>query len=175
MMNIRHNKIVITIALLLQLCFSSNVFSVPPPGNEHAKAQAAFERGDHRQAAMYFQRMLREDPENSGYKAGLAKSYEKNNRLDLAEQHASQALESDKYNVEALMVMGRLHTRQENWAAAKGFFERAIKEDSNNPMAWAGLSQAAIGLGDIGTAEISSAQYLKFSQTGNRSSVANKD
>ena len=168
MMKIQRNKAVVTITLLVKLCLYPDAFAAPPPGNEHAKAKVAFERGEHRQAAKYFQRLLREDPENAVYQAGLAKSYEMKNRLDLAEQHASQALASDKYNVEALMVLGRLHARQKDWPAAKGYFERAIEEDSKKPMAWAGLSQAAIGLGDIETAEIASAQYLKLTQTGSR-------
>jgi len=168
MMNIQCNKAVMTLSLLAQLCFCSGVFSAPPAGNEHAKAQAAFERGQYRQAVVHYQRLLRDDPDNAAYRAQLAESYELNNHLDLAEQHATQALASDRKNVETLLVMGRLRARQEVWQASKDFFERAVRADKKNPMAWAGLSQALISLGDRDGAEAASAEYRKLDGGGIR-------
>lgn len=168
MMKIQHNKAVVTITLLVQLCLYPDAFAAPPPGNEHAKAQAAFERGQYRQAVVHYQRLLRDDPDNAAYRTQLAESYELNNHLDLAEQHASQALASDRKNVEALLVMGRLRARQENWQVAKDYFERAVKADNKNPLAWAGLSQSSIELGDLGGAEAASAEYLKLTQGSKR-------
>jgi len=162
MMNIRRNNVVITISLLVQMCFSSSVYSAPPQGNEHAKAQVAFERGQYRQAVVHYQRLLRDDPDQAAYRAQLAKSYELNNHLDLAEQHASEALASDRKNVEALMIMGRLSARQEDWQSSKDYFERAVRADNKKSLAWAGLGQALISLGDRDGAEAASAEYMKL-------------
>jgi Flp pilus assembly protein TadD len=144
--------------------WSSGVMAAPGMSNEQQAATTAFRKGRYRLAVVHYQRLLRESPDNAGYRALLAESYEREGYPDLAAQQASRSLAVDRNNVDALLVLGRLRARQEDWSAARGYFERASQADRDNSMAWAGLGQALTMLGDSKGAEAASARYLECIQ-----------
>ena len=148
--------LLVTCLLLIQV-----VIAAPPVANE-AAAAAGFSNGHYQWAIVQYQHLLHDRPNDVGYRTKLAESYEITGDLEQAWLHASKVLNQRSNNIEALLLMGRIHGRQQDWAAAKSYYQRATRADKTNAMAQLGLSQALMELGDSEAAETAIAEYRQL-------------
>ncbi len=146
--------------LVALLCLSVPAAIAAPPSlaNETA-ALAAFDAGHYREAIVQYQRLLRERPGNASYHMKLAESYEVSGKPEQAETHATEVLKQENRHVDALLMMGRLSGRKQNWETAKSYYERAVKADKTNAAAHLGRGQALMELGDDVAADGAFAEY----------------
>ena len=149
--------LLVTCLLLIQVATAA-----PPPVANEAAAAAGFANGHYQWAIVQYQRLLHDRPNDVGYRTKLAESYEITGDLEQARLHASKVLNQRSNNIEALLLMGRIHGRQQDWAAAKSYYERATRADKNNAMAQLGYSQALMELGDSEAAETAIAAYRQL-------------
>jgi tetratricopeptide (TPR) repeat protein len=127
-----------------------------------ALAQAAFEAGQFREAISQCQRQLQRAPDDVETITMLASAYAATGHLDRAQEQAQLALKYDRRSVDALILLGRLSNRAQEWAAAREWFEQALGEDASRSEAYAGLSQSLIGMGDNAGAEQATENYMKL-------------
>jgi tetratricopeptide (TPR) repeat protein len=93
-------------------------------------------------------RSLEIEPDNLEGLAALAESEEGVGDLAGAETHAQRVLERESGNTIASLVMGLVRMKQERYAEARGFLERAIATDPLSAKAHYQLSLACARLGD---------------------------
>jgi len=147
------------------LLWVQTVAAAPPLDTNETTAENAFNKGRHAQAIVHYQRLLRKQSGNSGYRARLAESYEISGNLALAEEHAAEVLRDQSRNIDALMTMGRVRGRQGDWASAKAFYGRAIRANKNDATAHLSLGQALTQLGKQDEAEAEFAEYRRLTGT----------
>jgi len=138
------------------------VKAAPPSLADEAKARAAFENGQYREAVTQYQRLLHDEPGNVTYRVRLAGSYEISGQPKQAEAHAGEVLKQDSRNVDALLMMGRLSGRRQDWATAKSYYEKAVQADRQEPTAFLGLGQALSELGDDAAADVAFEEYRRL-------------
>jgi tetratricopeptide (TPR) repeat protein len=105
-------------------------------------------------------RSLEIEPDNLEGLAALAESEEGTGDLAGSETHAQRVLEREAGNAIANLVMGLVRMKQERYAEARGFLERAIKTDPLSGKAHYQLSLACARLGDSAGQE----KHLKLYQ-----------
>jgi Tfp pilus assembly protein PilF len=93
-------------------------------------------------------RSLEIDPENLEALAALSESEEGTDDLASAETHAQRVLARESGNTIANLVMGLVRMKQERFADARGFLERAIATDPLSARAHYQLSLACARVGD---------------------------
>ena len=162
---IRIKSITATSLLVISQIFSSCSFAAPPVQNDVNTANVAFSRGHYRHAAVQYQKLLQSEPDNAAYRMRLAESYEFSGDLRQAEDHAAKVLTSNRRNLEAVLLMGRIRGRQEDWISAKAYYEQAISIDKNNATSHLGLGQAFMQLGDEQSADSAFAEYRRLTGT----------
>jgi tetratricopeptide (TPR) repeat protein len=148
--------------LVISHVFSTWSFAAPPAGNDSHAAHAAFAKGHYHKAAVHYQQLLRNDSDNPGYRMKLAESYELSGKLELAEEHATKVLGGNRKNTEALLLMGRIRGRHEDWAGSKAYYDQAVKADKNDASAYLGLGQALMQLGEDDSAESAFTEYRRL-------------
>jgi len=93
-------------------------------------------------------RSLEVEPDNLEGLAALAESEEGTGELEAAETHAGRVLARESGNAIANLVMGLVRMKQERFAEARGFLERAVATDPLSSRAHYQLSLACARLGD---------------------------
>lgn len=164
-----HGKSGCRIGLLSAGLLAASVLSAAPlPANDEAAAATAFQRGQYHQAIARYEKLLRRQPNKVALRARLAESYEISGDLEQARANAGEVLKQRDNDVGALLVMGRIHGRQQDWGAAKVYYERAVIVDRANASAHLGLSQALMALGDGAGAERALRAYKKLTNIPGR-------
>jgi tetratricopeptide (TPR) repeat protein len=109
-------------------------------------------------------RSLEIEPDNLEGLAALAEAEEGTGELAAAETHAQRVLGREAGNAIANVVMGLVRMKQERYAEARGFFERAIATDPLQGKAHYQLSLACARLGDDAGQAKHLALYQKVQQ-----------
>ena len=158
-------KAIITVGLLVILQTFSCWSNAAPPNDGLAQAaNAAFAKGHYSQAAVQYQQLLQNAPDHKENRVKLAESYEFIGKLELAEKHAARVLERYPKSTEAILLMGRIRGRQEDWAESRAYYEEAVKADNNNASAHLGLGQALMRLGDEAAADTAFEEYRRLTE-----------
>lgn len=109
-------------------------------------------------------RSLEIEPENLEGLAALAESEDGTDELASAETHAERVLARQPGNTIANLVMGLVRMKQERFADARAFLERAIAADPLSGRAHYQLSLACARLGDTAGQEKHIARYRSVQQ-----------
>ncbi len=109
-------------------------------------------------------RSLEIEPDNLEALAALAESEEGTGELAASETHAQRVLAREGGNAIANLVMGLVRMKQERYAEARGFLERAIATDPLSGKAHYQLSLACARLGDTAGQEEHLARYRSVQQ-----------
>lgn len=130
------------------------------PVQSGERATATQERkGESRKVARDYEIQARANPMDPKPKVRAAELYETIGDLTAATTAANEALKRDGNNVDALLVLGRIAARQQDWGTAVQHFRRAVILNPENAAAQLDLGQA---LEQIGDQEGADAAYLKF-------------
>ncbi len=109
-------------------------------------------------------RSLEIEPDNLEALAALAESEEGTGELAASETHAQRVLAREQGNAIANLVMGLVRMKQERFAEARGFLERAIATDPLSGKAHYQLSLACARLGDTAGQEKHLSLYRSVQQ-----------
>jgi tetratricopeptide (TPR) repeat protein len=109
-------------------------------------------------------RSLEIEPDNLEALAALAESEEGEDELAASETHAQRVLAREGGNAIANLVMGLVRMKQQRYAEARGFLERAIATDPLSGKAHYQLSLACARLGDTAGQEKHLALYRSVQQ-----------
>jgi hypothetical protein len=113
----------------------------PPAGDRLQEGKAHFERGNYGLAVAAYRASLRDDSSSVRALNGLAASYDRLGRFDLARRYYQQALEINPQSAQTLNNMGyslALEARQKKGdttltAQARSYFQRASQSDGRHP------------------------------------------
>jgi len=97
------------------------------PQGERNLAAIHFEAGRYREAAVIYQRLVEEDPDDGALHASLAGALGALRRYDRALEHLNRAIELDPLNVEAYHNRAVIHERQGNREAALEDYRTALR------------------------------------------------
>ena len=111
-------------------------------------AESAYASGNIKQAIRYYQMELREQPESTVARVGLAKCYFRNGYMDMAGTYINDVLRRDTNNSEALLLLGKSHLVKKEWAAARDVLLRLINNNPDYLDAYTPLSSALYNLGE---------------------------
>lgn len=96
-------------------------------GQEH------FNRGDYGTAERYFRDAVEKSPKDAAAWIGLAASYDRLSRFDLADQAYQRAISLGGETVQLLNNQGYSYMLRGNLTQARAKFKRALEHDPNNP------------------------------------------
>lgn len=96
-------------------------------GQEH------FNRGDYGTAERYFRDAVEKAPKDTSAWVGLAASYDRLSRFDLADPAYRKAVELGGETVQLLNNQGYSYMLRGNLTAARAKFKRALELEPNNP------------------------------------------
>ncbi len=126
------------------------------------QARASVKKGSHHQAMVDYHRALRDTPGNTEVLMGLADSYYRLGQRDKALEYAQQIPASDQqHRYNALLLMGRIASRDQDWRQAKQHYKQALARQKTGP-ALLGLAQALSQLGDTKGSEAAYADYRRL-------------
>lgn len=83
------------------------------------------------QAIYQFERLVKEDPDNSTYNYNLGISYKKNNILDLAKEYVLKAYELDKINPDIIIMLSKIYSEQNRVPEAIEILKSGINADQS--------------------------------------------
>lgn len=145
----KHTSVVLTAILVISFLIVPDIYAQ----DALERGRTAYTQGRHKQAAVEYQRALRSNPHSADAKLGLAQSYEILGKLQDASRYAGEVLQANPNDGQALLLLGRIRTREENWSSARDAFRAAVQADPRNPSAHLGLGNALSRLGDAAGAE----------------------
>jgi Tfp pilus assembly protein PilF len=93
-----------------------------------------FNRGNHGIAQQYFKDAVEKAPKDLTAWMGLAASYDRLRRFDLADQAYAQAIKLGGITVQVLNDQGYSYMLRGNLTAARRKFQQALAMDPNNPV-----------------------------------------
>jgi Flp pilus assembly protein TadD len=93
-----------------------------------------FNRGNYAIAQQYFKDAVEKAPKDLTAWMGLAASYDRLRRFDLADQAYSQAIKLGGLTVQVLNDQGYSYMLRGNLSAARRKFQQALARDPNNPV-----------------------------------------
>lgn len=159
------NKIV-TGVFAVSLGLYITVANATPP-DHLAQAKASAKKGNQYHAMVNYHRALRDAPGDAEVLMGLANSYYRLGRLDKALEYVQQIPVSDQsHRYRALMLKGRIASRNQNWRQAKQHYKQALAKQKTGP-AYIGLAQALSRLGDTKGSEAAYADHQRLQGKGN--------
>lgn len=121
--------------------------------------ESLINKGESRAAAREYEVQARAAPADPAPKVRAAQIYEVTGDLVAAETAASEALKLDANNIDALLVLGRIAARQQQWDAAAAYSRRATVVEPDNAAAQLDLGQALEKLGDLEGSDIAYAAF----------------
>ena len=92
-----------------------------------------FNRGAYGQAARYFREAVEKSPKDAASWVGLAASYDRLGRFDLADQAYAAAIKLTGETTQILNNQGYSYLLRGNLAAARAKFLKAAQREPNNP------------------------------------------
>lgn len=132
------------------------------PPNHLVQARDFAKKGNPHQAMVSYHRALRETPGDTEVLMGLADSYYRLGQRDKALTYAKQVPALDQANRHrALLLMGRIESRNQNWLQAKYYYKQALAQRKTDS-ALLGLAQALSRLGDAKGSETAYADYRQL-------------
>lgn len=141
----------------------AGTLSQPASATAVAKKDRAVEslitKGESRAAARAYEVQARAAPADPAPKIRAALIYETTGDLVAAETAANEALELDGNNVDALLVLGRIAARQQQWDSAAAYFRRATAVRPDHAEAQLNLGQALEKMGDLEGSDNAYATY----------------
>ncbi|HET7871294.1 MAG TPA: aspartyl protease family protein [Terriglobales bacterium] len=128
--------------LILALMLLSLATTVATAWGQEAEGQAAalFNRGEFREAAAAFQRIIDHQATPEAY-AGLLQSLLKLDDVDAAEEQSHKALEGFPQSAAALAADGDVKFRRGMFAEAEEQYAAALKHDEKCARAWLGMAR----------------------------------
>jgi Flp pilus assembly protein TadD len=122
-------------------------------------AESLVGKGESRTAAREYEAQARANSSDPAPKVRAAMIYEAMSDLVAANTAANEALDLDANNVDALLVLGRIAARQQQWDTAVVRFRRATVVKPDNAAAQLDLGQALEKIGDREGSEVAYATY----------------
>ena len=104
-----------------------------PSQEELVKAQSHFRNEDYGLAETYFRKAVERNPNNGDAWVGLAASYDRLRRFDLAERAYRVVVQKVGYNVTVHNNLGYHHYLRGDIAKARKHFDAAHELEPNNP------------------------------------------
>jgi tetratricopeptide (TPR) repeat protein len=116
----------ICVAVLVLFPFGL-AFQAAPPAELLTKANDSYQARQFSEAVRLYRQYLAGDPDNNAVRIYLgAALFSAGQHID-AEKEARQVLDSDPNFAKAYVLLGRIYSAEEAWAAAQKAFDRAIR------------------------------------------------
>ncbi len=124
-------------------------------------ADLYFTRNDFAAAAAECQKALQLDPTSWRVSLFLGQIYERQANYDLASKHYLGAARSNPRDVNAYILLGDLHAKQDMFHEAQQYYDRALAVEPDAPRAQSGLARVLIETGEDSNLALSLAQRAK--------------
>jgi Flp pilus assembly protein TadD len=122
--------------------------SAATPEERNRATESLKAKGESRAVAREYEVQARSDPADPAPKVRAALIYESVGDLVAADTAAREALKLDVNSVDALLVLGRIAVRQQEWSAAAAYFRQVAALKPNHAAAQLDLGQALEKTGD---------------------------
>jgi tetratricopeptide (TPR) repeat protein len=147
----RANKGLRLLAAVLAIGGADALAQAPSPAQSPPIDQRAVARAQELEAL--------KQPTKAAPKVRAALAYESTGDVQAARTAANEALGREANNVEAMQVLARLETREENWGEGVAHLRRAAQLEPNNAATQLALGQALEKLGDQAESDAAYAAY----------------
>jgi tetratricopeptide (TPR) repeat protein len=157
----RHRRIVtaVTVGILFYFCVA---FVVQAVEDNRQLAEQALTQGQYRQAIIYFQRALRDTPDDADTRVKLAEVYGLLSNWDLATQQIALVFQQNPQHLAAKVLQAESYRAQQRWDEAKTAYQSVIAQEPDHAHAYLQLGNVLQQLGEVEAADQAMNEYERL-------------